>query len=414
MGNRYEQAPGTRIKDWDLGDDADTAIEATGERPVMYAWLGTEPRTEHPFNVYQDIASQPKALRDTFDLNAESIPTLARRLADREVEGALAYGLGTSYYAPKTALPAFWVLAGWQAWAVDSLELLGFRPPVGARQPLGLAFSGSGSTVDTVRAARALRGEGTYQVAFTSVADSPITRECDESVVCAGGFDTGGSDTFHYTTRVGAAVWLALELGAVRRPGERDWDALRSRLHALPDALEAAFEPVSERARALSHRHRAVRSVFVVGSGPSEGLAEEIALKYDEMSHIPTKGMAPGRHLHGAIGTTTHEILTVVLAPLDDPSYASLRDVAQVTRMLKAPSIAVVSSDDKAVAEEVDDVFRLPETDPILFPLLAVLPGQLLAYWAGVAQGDVNPDCQRADHARHAKVWHWLFPKGAH
>jgi glucosamine--fructose-6-phosphate aminotransferase (isomerizing) len=171
---------------------------------------------------------------------------------------------------------------------------------------------------------------------------------------------------------------------------------------------------VSARARALSARYKDVRSVFIVGAGPNEGLAEEIALKYDEMSHIPAKAMCPGRHLHGALGTTTQDILTLVIAPQEDPNYAALRDVAQVTLMLKAPSIALISDGDGAVAEQVDDAFRLPETDPILFSLLGILPGQLLAYFAGVAQGDVNPDCQRANVARHARVWHWLFPKGAH
>ena len=82
--------------------------------------------------------------------------------------------------------------------------------------------------------------------------------------------------------------------------------------------------------------------------------------------------------------------------------------------MLKSPAIGIISEEDEAVAAQVDDVFRIPEEDPVLFSILAVVPGQLLAYFAGVAQGDVNPDCQRSDVARHAKVWHWLFPKDAH
>ena len=414
MGNVYDQRPGTRIKEWDLGDDPAAQVEATAERPVMYAWLGTEPRSEHPFNVYNDIASQPKALRDTFSLNRERIPELARRLHERGYEGMVGYGLGTSFYAPRTAVPAFWRLAGWRAVALDSLELLGHDQPLDLGRNVAFGYSGSGSTVDTVAAAERLRERGAHQVCFTSVDESPLTRVCDETVVCAGGFDTGGSDTFHFTTRVAASVWLALELGALRRPGELDWDALRRRLLAVPDRLEASFAAVSTRAEALARRYRHVRSVFVVGSGAGEGLAEEIALKYDEMSHVPAKDMTPARHIHGVLGTTAPSILTVILAPLADPNYGRLRDVAQVTRMLKAPSIAIVSDSDTAVAEEVDDVFRLPETDPVLFPLLAVLPGQLLAYWCGVAQGDVNPDCQRADHARHARVWHWLYPKGEH
>jgi hypothetical protein len=31
-----------------------------------------------------------------------------------------------------------------------------------------------------------------------------------------------------------------------------------------------------------------------------------------------------------------------------------------------------------------------------------------------VAQGDINPDTQRANIARHARVWNWLFPKDTH
>jgi glucosamine--fructose-6-phosphate aminotransferase (isomerizing) len=410
----YEQKPGTRIKEWDLGENPEALIEATAESPVMYAWLGTEPRAAHPFNVYGDIASQGKALRDTFELNRERIPALAARVVERGLDTVLGYGLGTSQYAAKTALAAFWSYAGYAAWALDSLEYVGSSQPIDFERTVALAYSGSGSTVDTIRAARAMKERGAFQIAFTSVAGSPLTADCDETVVCAGGFDTGGSDTFHYTTRVAASVWLALEIGAQRDPHARGWNALRTRLFALPDKLDRLFEGISARADALATRYRDVRSVFVVGSGAGEALAEELTLKYDEMSHIPAKAMCPGRHLHGALGTTAPEILTIVVAPLDDPNYAALRDVAQVTRMLKTPSIALVSERDRAVASEVDDVFRLPEREPILFPLLAILPGQLLAYFAGVAQGDVNPDCQRANIARYARVWHWLFPKGAH
>lgn len=414
MRGFYDQEPGTRLTRWDLGDDPDSLIEATGESPIMYQWLGSEPKTEHPFNVYGDILSQPKALRDTFSLNEEVIPDLALRLVRKGTDSVLGYGLGTSQYAPKTSMGAFWSYPQWDARDLDSLELVGWGHPVSQASTVAIAYSGSGSTIDSVRAAKALGAQGFHQVAFTSVSGSPITEVCDETVVCAGGFDTGGSDTFHYTTRVAATVWLAIEIAMLTRGDERDWPALRDRLFAIPDRMEQIFESIDARSAVLSNRYRDIRSVFIVGSGTNEGLAEEIALKYDEMSHIPAKGMSPGRHLHGALGTTTPQILTIVLAPGGDPSYDSLRDVAQVTRMLKAPSIAVISEGDTAVAGEVDDVFRLPEEDPVLFPLLAVLPGQLLPYYAGVAQGDVNPDCQRADVARHARVWHWLFPKDAH
>lgn len=414
MDDQYQREAGKRIKQWGIEGDIRRHIEATGEYPIMYRALGTEPQTQHPFNLYGDIKSQSKALRETFTQNTAVVPAIARRLVERGFTGMAGHGLGTSQFVTQTAAGAFWAYAGWDARDLDSLEYVVHGHPIDFTKTVFFSYSGSGSTVDSNRAAAKAKDLGAYQVAVTSIAGSPITQKCDETIVCAGGFDTGGSDTFHYTTRLAVSIWLALEIGALTRPDARDWDDLRKRLFATADKMEAMFDAVSERARILAARYKVVRSVLVVGSGANEGTAEEIALKYDEMSHIPTKGMCPGRHIHGALGLTQHDILTIVVAPLEDPAYKELRDIAQVTYMLKSPSIGIISEEDEAVAEQVDDVFRLPETDPILFSILAILPGQLLPYWGAVAQGNINPDTQRANIARHAKVWNWLFPKDTH
>lgn len=411
---RYEREVGKRIKQWGIEGNVNRHIENTGEYPIMYRALGTEPQTQHPFNLYGDIKSQGKALRDTFAANQDNIPAIARRLVERGYTGMAGHGLGTSQFVAHTASAAFWTWAGWDARDLDSLEYVNLAHPVDFKRTVFFSYSGSGSTVDSNRAAANAKALGAYQVAFTSIAGSPITQKCEESIVCAGGFDTGGSDTFHYTTRLAVSVWLALEIGALTRPNARNWNDLRQRLLATADKFDAMFDWVSERARILSARYKDVRAILVVGSGANEGTAEEIALKYDEMSHIPTKGMCAGRHIHGALGLTQPDILTIVLAPLEDPTYKELRDIAQVTYMLKSPSIGIISEEDEAVAAQVDDVFRLPETDPILFSILAILPGQLLPYWGAVAQGNINPDTQRANIPRHAKVWNWLFPKDTH
>lgn len=414
MSEQHPREAGKRIKQWGVEGDIRRHIEGTAEYPIMYRALGTQPQTQHPFNLYGDIHSQAAALRDTFHNNREVVPAIARRLVDRGMTGMVGHGLGTSQFVAQTASAAFWTYAGWSAKDLDSLEYVRHGHPIDFARTVFFSYSGSGSTVDSNRAAARAKELGAYQVAFTSIAGSPITQKCDETIVCAGGFDTGGSDTFHYTTRLAASVWLALEIGALTRPDERDWRHLRERLFATADKMAAMFDWVSERSRLLAARYKDVRSILVVGSGANEGTAEEIALKYDEMSHIPTKGMCPGRHIHGALGLTQHDILTIIIAPLEDPAYEPLRDVAQATDMLKSPSIGIISEEDEAVADQVDDVFRLPETDPILFSILAILPGQLLPYWGAVAQGNINPDTQRANVARHAKVWNWLFPKDTH
>lgn len=414
MAENYKQKAGTRVKRWELEGDPIRLIENTGEYPIMYRNLGTEPQTQHPFNLYWDIKSQPNALRDTFDLNKKNIPLLAKKLVDRGINSMVGHGLGTSQFVAMTAAGAFWEWAGWDARGIDSLEYANFEMPFDFKKTAFFSYSGSGATVDSNRAAQKAKERGAFQVAFTSVANSPITKKSDETILCAGGFDTGGSDTFHYTTRLTVSVWLALEIAALTKPDARDWNDLRERLFAIPDKMEKMFDWVSDRAQILSTRYKNIRSVIIVGGGANEGTAEEYGLKYDEISPIPAKPMCPGRHLHGALGLTQNDILTIVIAPLGDQDYAALRDVAQVTMMLKSPSIGIISEEDQKVAEQVDDVFRIPETDPYLFSIISILPGQLLPYFAGVAQGDINPDCQRSNIARHARVWNWLFPKDTH
>lgn len=414
MGDDIKRDAGRRIKKWGIEGDIERHIEGTAEYPIMYRALGTEAQTEHPFNLYGDIKSQGAALRETFSLNQAVVPSLAKKLVDKGMDGMIGQGSGTSQFVAKTAAGAFWEFAGWDARDLDSLEYVTYQQPLDFNKFVFISYSGSGSTVDSNRAALIAKDLGAFQIAITSITGSPITKKCDETIVCAGGFDTGGSDTFHYTTRLAVSVWLAIEIGALTQPNARDYDELRNRVFATADKFDEMFEWVSERAELLSSRYRNIRSVLVVGSGANEGTAEEIALKYDEMGHIPTKGMCAGRHIHGALGLTQHDILTLIIAPINDPNYDALRDVAQVTNMLKSPSIALISEEDKKVAEQVDDVFRLDETDPIIFSILAILPGQLLPYWSAVAQDDINPDTQRANIARHAKVWNWLFPKDTH
>src|SRR5262245_66427370 len=102
------------------------------------------------------------------------------------------------------------------------------------------------------------------------------------------------------------------------------------------------FDAVDARCRTIARAIQHVRSILVVGAGANLGTAEEIGLKFEEMAHIPTRAMNPGRHIHGALGLTDERILTILVAP-PGPAYADLLDIARVTQLLKSPAVAIVS-----------------------------------------------------------------------
>ncbi len=402
---------GQRIKRWGIDGDIRRQIEATGEEPIMYLALGTPPQTQHPFNLYGDIRSQPTALRETFAHRAE-IDALARKVAERDIAGIIGLGSGTSQFVAQVANAAFARFCGIPGWDWDSQAFLRYPPSLEYPRMLAIPYSGSGSTVDTVAAARACRERGSWTLAFTSVDGSPVVQAADARILTAGGFDTGGSDTFHYTTRIAAAIYLALEVGRLRDPGRHDFEGLKAQLLDTPRLMEGMFDAVDARCRTIAAAYRGVRSIIIVGAGANFGTAEEIALKFDEMAHIPSKAMNPGRHIHGALGLTDEEILTIVVAT-PGVSYPDLLAITKVTQLLKSPSVAIVPESDTDIADISDYVVRIPMEDETLFAVLAVLPGQLLPYWCGVGLG-LNVDTQRSNVPKHARVWNMLFPPGTH
>jgi glucosamine--fructose-6-phosphate aminotransferase (isomerizing) len=405
---------GYRVKRWGIDEtQASRLSEATAEQPVMYQALGTEPKTSHPYNLYSDISVQPRAVNDTLRQNQTLITAIADECVKRGINRVVGFGLGTSQFVAQVAANGFWKFAGIDADQADAVEFQMYDRPYDYAHTAFMAQSGSGSTTDSNRAAQLARERGGYVIALTSISGSPLSKIADVNIVCAGGYDTGGSDTFHYTTRLAASLLLALEIGARRQPHAHNYDDLRGQLLSAGDRMSAIFAEVDARCRSIAKRLKHARSVLVVGSGPHLGTAEEITLKFDEMSHIPAKALCWGRHIHGAIGLSDERIHTIIVAP-PGHAYERMIDVAKVTQMLKTPSIAIVADDDEQIASMVDDVIRLPKMEETLFSVLAILPGQLLPYYCAVELGDVNPDCQRSNIPKYARVWLMLFPPGTH
>jgi glucosamine 6-phosphate synthetase-like amidotransferase/phosphosugar isomerase protein len=407
----------TRVKEWGIAGDEKSlrkTIEETSEHPMMYRALGTEPKTGHPFNLFNDINNQAKFLEATLSSIQPEVSALAEEMIRRKINKIIGIGMGTSQFIALVTAPIFWKYAGIEALDMDSCEAIVTDRPMDEKTAF-FAYSGSGTTIDTINATKKAKEKRAFTIAITSVDGSPLTKVTDKNiVVCAETYDTGGSDTFHYATRLGVAIYLAIELGKRLNPKKLDFGKIEGELRQIPTLMASIFDEVAARCWNIAKQHKRVRSIIIVGSGPNYGTAEEIGLKFDEMAHIPTNAMVPTRHIHGALGLTNERILTIVLAPLNDPAMKWLKQIADATRLLKSPSIGIVSASETEIADMMDYVIRIPIDNPELFALLSIVAGQLLAYFFAVEQGNINPDCQRSNIPKHARVWLKLFPPGTH
>jgi glucosamine--fructose-6-phosphate aminotransferase (isomerizing) len=175
---------------------------------------------------------------------------------------------------------------------------------------------------------------------------------------------------------------LALRLAELRStlPPERLTAAI-AELKRLPHAIDEMLEHrhLLEDVARIAGTHYGAEFFLYIGRHVGLPVALEGALKLKEISYIATDAYAAGEMKHGPIALLD-ESTPVVAVATESPVLAKVVSNIQEVRARGARVIAVASDGDDQIAEHADEVLRIPRTDWMLAPLLAVIPLQLLAY----------------------------------
>ena len=124
------------------------------------------------------------------------------------------------------------------------------------------------------------------------------------------------------------------------------------------------------------------RNAFYIGRAEDYYVSMEVALKLKEISYIQAEGFAAGELKHGTIalveeGTPVIGIITeAVTAP---HTRGNLREVES----RGAHTLVIVSEE---LSKDGDQII-LPVVHQFLRPLVSVIPGQLIAYYATLLRG---------------------------
>ena len=119
---------------------------------------------------------------------------------------------------------------------------------------------------------------------------------------------------------------------------------------------------------------------------PPLRLALEGALKLKEISYIHAEGYPAAEMKHGPIAMIDEKTPSAFLIPQDqlyDKTISNLQEI----KARKGPIIAIATEGDENIARQVEDVIYIPSAIEPAFPLLAVVPLQLLAYHIAVIRG---------------------------
>ncbi len=340
----------------------------------------------------KEIYEQPRAIQDTL-VGRFSLDTNRLFLEELNLPAEVAQGLervvlvacGTSWHAALCGRYMIERLARLHA-EVDYGSEFRYRDPMVDGRTLCVFISQSGETADTLAALREARAKGARTAAICNVVGSMITRDADGVLYTHAGPEIGVASTKAFTTQLVALDLLALYLAQCR--GSLPEAEMAGHLDALTH-LSGQVEQVlglEAKIEELSRPYSRYNDFLYLGRGVQYPIALEGALKLKEISYIHAEGYPSGEMKHGPIALIDENLPVVGIAPRDaiyDKLVSNLEEVKARDGMV----IALCSEGDERIRAVADEVLPLPDTDPLLMPVLAVVPLQLLAYHIAVKRG---------------------------
>ncbi|MBP7569422.1 MAG: glutamine--fructose-6-phosphate transaminase (isomerizing) [Acidobacteria bacterium] len=392
-----------------LGDDEMVVLTRAGLDFTNFAGTRLERRTQRvlwdPIQaekagfkhfMLKEIFEQPQSVRDTVlgRVSGESGRVFLEEMTIpeaelAEVENVSIIACGTSWHAGLVGKYLIESLARLPV-ETDYGSEYRYRNPITGSKTLAVVITQSGETADTLAALREARQKGARSVAICNVVGSMATRESDGTVYTHAGPEIGVASTKAFTSQLVALYLLALHLAQVRGTiTPEDSREHIDGLLALPTLIDQTLR-VSALVDEIARRFYGRRDFLFLGRGLNYPIALEGALKLKEISYIHAEGYPAGEMKHGPIALIDEQMPVVAIAPRDHVFEKMLSNIQEV-KARGGSVIALTTGRDEAVEALLDTVndsiIGIPESRPLLTPVLAVVPLQLLAYHIAVRRG---------------------------
>ncbi len=340
----------------------------------------------------KEIYEQPKAIRDTLTgrISKDNKEVIYEELGWEPADVAsinriLITACGTAYHAGLVAKYYIEQLARIPV-EVDIASEYRYRNPLTDKNTLAIVISQSGETSDTLAALKEAKRLGARSLAITNVVGSSISREADQVIYTWAGPEIAVASTKAYTTQLVALLLLAVYLGQLN--GKLDAtlrEQILTDLHELPNLCNEIFESVDD-IKAFARNYGFREDAFFLGRSIDYAVAMEGSLKLKEISYIHAEAYAGGELKHGTLALIEEGVPVIALATQDDVREKMMSNVKEV-KARDAVVIGLGLAGDTELEKYVDHTIFVPRADKYAAPILAVVPLQLLAYYAAITRG---------------------------
>jgi glutamine---fructose-6-phosphate transaminase (isomerizing) len=267
-----------------------------------------------------------------------------------------------------------------------------YRNPLVTKNTLCVVMSQSGETADTLAAMREAKRRGARTLGLVNVVGSTIAREDDGGIYLHAGPEIGVASTKAFTSQVIALALLTLKLGRLREMSVVKGREIAQAMLRLPDQIQSILDNAGE-IEAIAERFKDATNFLYLGRGYNFPVALEGALKLKEISYIHAEGYPAAEMKHGPIALIDENMPVVFVAPHDSVFDKIVSNIQEV-KARGGRVIAITSQQEDVLEDLIDYEIRIPQTADMLYPILSVIPLQLLAYYIAVKRG-LNVDQPR-------------------
>ncbi|NOU90317.1 glutamine--fructose-6-phosphate transaminase (isomerizing) [Paenibacillus sp. LMG 31460] len=341
----------------------------------------------------KEIYDQPKAYRDTMGsrISPDGLGVTLNELkitaeAIRNINRVHIVACGTAYHAGMVGKYVIEKLARIPV-ETDVASEYRYRSPIITKNTLVIVVSQSGETADTLAALREAKRCGAHVLAITNVVGSSVAREADDVITTWAGLEIAVASTKGYTSQLVAFYLLGLHLAQTL--GTQTSDEIKEAVKALKE-LPAQVEEILAQAEAIkivAEEMAKHDNLFFIGRGLDYAVAMEGSLKLKEISYIHSEAYAAGELKHGTLALIEDGVPVIALATQHELLEKTVSNIKEV-KARGANVLGIAVEGELELQKSVDSTFVIPKTLDVLSPALAVIPLQLLSYYASLARGN--------------------------
>ena len=260
-----------------------------------------------------------------------------------------------------------------------------YRRTIIDNETVVIAISQSGETADTLAAIKKAKEQGSLTLGICNVVGSSITRITDCGVYTHAGPEIGVASTKAFTAQVTVLSMLALLLGRKKGMSKQQGMKLSTALANVGKDVKTILSDTKVIEK-IAWEYEKVDNFLYLGRGVNFPVALEGALKLKEISYIHAEGYPAAEMKHGPIALIDEKMPVLFIVP-HDKTYEKVLSNIQEVQARKGRIIILTDKKSKELEKLSDHIIEIPQSHSRVFPILATIPLQLLAYHLAVIRG---------------------------